>query len=195
MGNKSNNDRINKPQNKNNLNPDKGDITFFDDNNTNKVNNKNIEYNPLVSQYKSDPFIEYEVVKDLGKGSYAIVRLIRHKLTGAIRAMKVIKRIENDLYESHIKNEVNILMKLDHPNIVKIFELYVSDLKYYLITEYCSGGSLFKLINQNNGPFTEIQTSYIMHQLFSVVNYCHKMKIIHRDLKPENILINKNDNG
>ena len=166
MGNKSNNDRINKPQNKNNLNPDKGDITFFDDNNTNKVNNKNIEYNPLVSQYKSDPFIEYEVVKDLGKGSYAIVRLIRHKLTGAIRAMKVIKRIENDLYESHIKNEVNILMKLDHPNIVKIFELYVSDLKYYLITEYCSGGSLFKLINQNNGPFTEIQTSYIMHQLF-----------------------------
>ena len=195
MGNKSNNDRINQPQNKNNLNPDKGDITFFDDNNTNKVNNKNIEYNPLVSQYKSDPFIEYEVVKDLGKGSYAIVRLIRHKLTGAIRAMKVIKRIENDLYESHIKNEVNILMKLDHPNIVKIFELYVSDLKYYLITEYCSGGSLFKLINQNNGPFTEIQTSYIMHQLFSVVNYCHKMKIIHRDLKPENILINKNDNG
>ena len=46
-----------------------------------------------------------------------------------------------------------------------------------------------------NGPFTEIQASFIMHQLFSVVNYCHKMKIIHRDLKPENILVNKNDNG
>ena len=86
-------------------------------------------------------------------------------------------------------------MKMDHPNIVKIFGFYITSNYYYLITEYCEGGSLFDLIINNNGPFTEIQSSYIMHQLFSVVNYCHKMKIIHRDLKPENILVNKNENG
>ena len=84
---------------------------------------------------------------------------------------------------------------MDHPNIVKIFGFYITSHYYYLITEYCEGGSLFDLIINNNGPFPEIQASYIMHQIFSVVNYCHKMKIIHRDLKPENILINKNENN
>ena len=119
-------------------------------------------------------------------------------MTGVIRAMKAIKKgtnfIDHEDNEEDIINEINILMKMDHPNIVKIFEFYNSDTHYYLITEYCEGGCLFDLIVKN-GPFTEIQASYIMHQLFSVVNYCHKMKIIHRDLKPENILVNKNENG
>ena len=112
--------------------------------------------------------------------------------------MKEIKKISNEGEEDNeleIINEINILMKMDHPNIVKIFGFYITKNYYYLITEYCEGGSLFDLIINNNGPFNEFQASYIMHQLFSVVNYCHKMKIIHRDLKPENILINKNDNG
>ena len=165
-----------------------------------KLNKKNkkeirIEYNPLISKMKSDPFLEYDVIKDLGRGSYALVRLVKHKLTGAIRAMKAIRKTEDEELEKNIINEINILMKLDHPNIVKIFEFYISDTKYYLITEYCPGGSLFNLINENKGPFTEIQASFIMHQLLSAVNYCHKMKIIHRDIKPENILINKNQNG
>ena len=98
--------------------------------------------------------------------------------------MKAIKKgagFENDENnELEIINEINILMKLDHPNIVKIFEFYNSPTPYYLITEYCEGGSLFDLINKNK-VFTEIQALYIMHQLFSVVNYFHKMKIIHRD--------------
>ena len=197
MGNKIKKDEINESQ-KNKAN----DLTFFYDNtiiNAKNINRSksmiNIEYNPLISKYKSDPFQEYETIKELGRGSYAVVRLVRHKLTGAIRAMKAIKRRHNEESETDIKNEINILMKLDHPNIVKIFELYISESKYYLITEYCAGGSLYSLINENNGPFTEIQTSYIMNQLLSAVNYCHKMKIIHRDIKPENILISKNQNG
>ena len=112
--------------------------------------------------------------------------------------MKEIKKISNEGEEDNeleIINEINILMKMDHPNIVKIFGFYITSHYYYLITEYCEGGSLFDLIINNNGPFPEIQASYIMHQIFSVVNYCHKMKIIHRDLKPENILINKNENN
>ena len=124
--------------------------------------------------------------------------LVKHNTTGSVRAMKEIKKISNEGEEDNeleIINEINILMKMDHPNIVKIFGFYITSHYYYLITEYCEGGSLFDLIINNNGPFPEIQASYIMHQIFSVVNYCHKMKIIHRDLKPENILINKNENN
>ena len=84
---------------------------------------------------------------------------------------------------------------MDHPNIVKIYEFYNSPTHYYLITEYCEGGGLFDLIVKNNGSFTEIQATYIMHQIFSVINNCHKIKILYRDLKPENILVNKNENG
>ena len=86
---------------------------------------------------------------------------------------------------------INVLKKIDHPNIIKIFEFYIKNDNYYLITEYCSGGELFELVN--NTVFTETQVAYIMYQLFSAINYCHKMKIIHRDLKPENILITKNN--
>ena len=173
---------------------------FFDDNipskKKKKSNSGGLEHNPLVSMVKSNPEDDYTILKELGSGSFATVHLVKHKGTGVIRAMKAIKKggIDDEDNEEEIINEINILMKMDHPNIVKIFEFYNSPSHYYLITEYCEGGCLYDLIIKN-GPFTEIQASYIMHQLFSVVNYCHKMKIIHRDLKPENILINKNDNG
>ena len=175
---------------------------FFDDNVPTKKKPKSelkgLEYNPLISQVKSDPFIDYKKIKELGSGSFATVYLVKHKTSGSIRAMKAIKKgpgfDDDEDNEEEIINEINILMKMDHPNIVKIFEFYNGPTHFYLITEYCEGGCRFDLITKN-GPFTEIQASYIMHQLFSVVNYCHKMKIIHRDLKPENILVNKNENG
>ena len=174
---------------------------FFDDNMPKfrvKKNQVGLEHNVLVSQYKTNPFSDYQKIKELGSGSFATVYLVKHNITGSVRAMKEIKKISNEGEEDNeleIINEINILMKMDHPNIVKIFGFYITSNYYYLITEYCEGGSLFELIVNNDGPFTEIQASYIMHQIFSVVNYCHKMKIIHRDLKPENILVNKNDNG
>ena len=176
---------------------------FFDDNVPKKKIKRDLsglEHNKLVSQVKSDPSVDYTIIKELGSGSFATVHLVKHNISGAIRAMKAIKKgsgfdDEDEDNELEIINEINILMKMDHPNIVKIFEFYNSPTHYYLITEYCEGGCLFDLIIKNNGPFTEIQASYIMNQLLSVVNYCHKMKIIHRDLKPENILVNKNDNG
>jgi calcium-dependent protein kinase len=174
---------------------------FFDDNMPKfrvKKNQVGLEHNLLVSQYKTNPFSDYKKIKELGSGSFATVYLVKHNTTGSVRAMKEIKKISNEGEEDNeleIINEINILMKMDHPNIVKIFGFYITSHYYYLITEYCEGGSLFDLIINNNGPFPEIQASYIMHQIFSVVNYCHKMKIIHRDLKPENILINKNENN
>ena len=77
---------------------------------------------------------------------------------------------------------------MDHPGILKIFEFYSSKQNYSIVTELCPGGELFQQII-DKGPFTEKYSAYVMYQIFSAVNYCHKMHIVHRDLKPENILI------
>ena len=92
-------------------------------------------------------------------------------------------------------NEINILRKMDHPNIVKINDFYITPSEYILITEYCAEGELFYEI-KNFAPFNEALTGWYMKQILSAVNYCHKLNIIHRDLKPENILMSKkNKNG
>ena len=131
---------------------------YFDDNMPKfrvKKNQSGLEHNVLVSQYKTNPFTDYKKEKELGSGSFATVYLVRHNITGAVRAMKEIKKISDDGEEEdnevEIINEINILMKMDHPNIVKIFGFYITKNYYYLITEYCEGGSLFDLIINNNG--------------------------------------------
>ena len=155
----------------------------------------------LISQVKNDPFQDYEEIKELGSGSFAKVFLVRNNVTGLIRAMKVIKKKNSSLISSdsgqgssdlEILNEIDALKHIDHPNVVKIFEFYNSEDAYYLITEYCGGGELFKVIREKK-KLTEIQCAYVMYQVLSAIKYCHKLKIMHRDLKPENILIYKHD--
>jgi serine/threonine protein kinase len=90
--------------------------------------------------------------------------------------------------ENEILNEINILKAMDHPSILKIFEFYSNKTSYSIVTELCSQGELFNEIVER-GPFNEKYSAYVMYQILSAVNYCHKMHIIHRDLKPENILI------
>ena len=163
-------------------------------NKSNLVLNNNII---ITKNINSNPFDDYVVIKDIGSGTYSKVQLVQHKINLSIRAMKVIKKKKkkgtNQTNEHDVYKEVNLLIKMDHPNIVKIFEFYNGEKEYYLIMEYCEGGELFDKIVKSN--LTEIQCAYIMYQIFSAVNYCHKMKIIHRDLKPENILIKKDEDG
>lgn len=148
----------------------------------------------IVNKVDGAPSENYDIKKKLGEGSYGVVWKVEHKQTGLTRAMKkIIKnpRSKNDS-EKEIMNEINILKKMDHPNIVKIFEFYNTPEGYYLITEFCSEGELFNEI-VDNAPFSEDAAARIMYQIFSAVNYCHGMNIIHRDLKPENILIEKKE--
>ena len=163
-------------------------------NKSNLVLNNNII---ITKNINSNPFDDYVVIKDIGSGTYSKVQLVQHKINLSIRAMKVIKKKKkkgtNQTNEHDVYKEVNLLIKMDHPNIVKIFEFYNGEKEYYLIMEYCEGGELFDKIVKSN--LTEIQCAYIMYQILSAVNYCHKMKIIHRDLKPENILIKKDEDG
>ena len=169
------------------------DWEVFNEKNKNMDNSIKFDSDLLISEASKDPNDDYKEIKLLGEGSYGSVYLVNHRIIGATRAMKIIQKVE-DIDESNvleILNEINVLKKIDHPNIIKIFEFFIYNNNYYLITENCSGGELFELVNDT--IFTETQVAYIMYQLFSAVNYCHKMKIIHRDLKPENILITKNN--
>ena len=171
------------------------DWEVFNDKNKNIDNTIKFDSDLLISEANRDPYEDYDEIKKIGEGSYGLVYLVKHKIIGATRAMKIIEKVEDEDENNvlEILNEINVLKKIDHPNIIKIFEFYLKDNNYYLITENCSGGELYELVN--NTHFNEVQVAYIMYQLFSAINYCHKMGIIHRDLKPENILITKNDNN
>ena len=185
---------------KENLKEEEEDFYFEDWKTSSKKNKTNIvvDNNVIISKnFNSNVFDNYVVLKEIGTGTYSKVQLVQHKINLYIRAMKVIKKKKkkgtNVTNENEVYKEVDLLIKMDHPNIVKIFEFYNGEKEYYLIMEYCEGGELFDKIVKSN--LTEIQCAYIMYQILSAVNYCHKMKIIHRDLKPENILIQKDEDG
>ena len=166
--------------------------TKIDDKLSNKVT---LDTNLLVARSTNDPKDNYKKAKILGQGSFGTVYLVKHKQINGYFAMKVIKKSKNDKDDENLMNEINILRKLDHPNIVKINDFYTTKTEYTLVTEYCPEGELFYEI-KNFAPFNEALAGWYMKQILSAVNYCHKLKIIHRDLKPENILIyKKNKNG
>jgi len=155
-----------------------------------------IDTNLLVTKGINNPRENYKRIKILGQGSFGTVFLVKHKLINNYFAMKVIKKTNKNIKEEDsLMNEINILRKLDHPNIVKIHDFYNTKTEYILVTEYCQEGELFYEI-KNFAPFNEALAGWYMKQILSAVSYCHKLKIIHRDLKPENILIyEKNKNG
>ena len=139
---------------------------------------------------------EYEVVKQLGKGGYGSVYEVRNKKTGELRACK-------HLSKANIKNikkferEIEIMVKTDHPSIIKLYEVFESPRSYYLIMEECRGGELFDDIIEHmerKKMYSEERASAIMMQVMSAISYCHNIGICHRDIKPENILFLKEKN-
>ena len=141
----------------------------------------------LVNEEKGNPSKKYKPKKMLGSGSFGCVYEAKNTIFGNTVAMKVIKKDkENELDEQEIRNEIDILKKLSHPNIVKIYEFYISENHYYIITEYCKEGELFSYIKNK---YTERQLAVLFYQVFSGLWYLHENKILHRDIKLENIMI------
>ena len=142
----------------------------------------------LVQEQKGNPNEKYLLGNKIGKGTFGTVYEAKNLIFGSKVAMKIIpknERMNNEL----IRNEINILKKLMHPNINRIYEFYESNQSFYLINEFCSCGELFNYINRST--LNEQQLAIIFYQVFSGLNYLHENNILHRDLKPENILISK----
>ncbi|CAD8140614.1 unnamed protein product [Paramecium pentaurelia] len=135
----------------------------------------------------------YNFGKVLGQGAFGKVWKATNKTTGLIRAIKQIKKnsiIKEE--ESRLFSEMNILKNLDHPHIVKLFELFQDENNYYLVTEYLSGGELFDRIKKMSSFSESIAADYIRQILLATV-HCHEQQIVHRDLKPENIIFINED--
>ena len=151
----------------------------------------------LISKIEKRVDENYKVLGDLGKGSFGKVCKVLHIHTGIIRAMKIIKKetVEYQDDDKKFLKEIEILVKLDHPNIIRIYEYYVDEVHYYLITEYLSGGELYDTIVKSK-QFSEEKAAFILKQIVSAVYYLHSKHIVHRDIKPENILMEheKNEN-
>ena len=108
-------------------------------------------------------------------------------------ALKMIqKSILKKDREEDFKQEIEILRQLDHPNIIKLKDVYEDDKKIYIITEFCYGGELFSKIKEKN-RFREKDAQRIFRQLIYAINYCHQLGIVHMDLKPENVMLTSSD--
>jgi calcium-dependent protein kinase len=144
----------------------------------------------LVLQQKGNPSEKYIRGKKIGSGTFGSVYESKNIIFNSKVAMKVIQKdyyMDNEL----IKNEIDILKKLSHPNIVRIYEFFETKNCFYLVNEFCPEGELYNYIN--NSKLNEQQLSVIFYQVFSGLNYLHQNNIIHRDFKPENILISKKE--
>ncbi|XP_034024557.1 MAP/microtubule affinity-regulating kinase 4 isoform X3 [Thalassophryne amazonica] len=136
----------------------------------------------------------YRLLKTIGKGNFAKVKLARHILTGREVAIKIIDKTQlNPTSLQKLFREVRIMKTLNHPNIVQLFEVIETEKTLYLIMEYASGGEVFDYLVAH-GRMKEKEARAKFRQIVSAVLYCHQKYIVHRDLKAENLLLDADSN-
>lgn len=137
---------------------------------------------------------KYRLLKTIGKGNFAKVKLAKHIPTGKEVAIKIIDKTQlNPGSLQKLFREVRIMKTLDHPNIVKLFQVIETEKTLYLVMEYASGGEVFDYLVLH-GRMKEKEARAKFRQIVSAVQYCHQKKIIHRDLKAENLLLDSEMN-
>ncbi|KAJ6247844.1 serine/threonine-protein kinase dclk3 [Anaeramoeba flamelloides] len=129
----------------------------------------------------------YQVQEKVGDGTFSVVRKAQHKFTNKTYAVKILKKSQLDNQKQLIANEIEILGNLDHPNVIKMKEIFDTPKKIFIVMEYVSGGELFNKLQQVE-KFSEHKTAKIIKMILLALQYLHKNKIVHRDLKPENLL-------
>ncbi|XP_035240443.1 MAP/microtubule affinity-regulating kinase 4 isoform X5 [Anguilla anguilla] len=151
--------------------------------------------NSIASCTDEQPHIgNYRLLKTIGKGNFAKVKLARHILTGREVAIKIIDKTQlNPTSLQKLFREVRIMKGLNHPNIVQLFEVIETDKTLYLIMEYASGGEVFDYL-VSHGRMKEKEARAKFRQIVSAVHYCHQKNIVHRDLKAENLLLDADSN-
>ncbi|XP_055025776.1 MAP/microtubule affinity-regulating kinase 3a isoform X1 [Misgurnus anguillicaudatus] len=144
------------------------------------------DVHPLVGNYR--------LLKTIGKGNFAKVKLARHILTGSEVAIKMIDKTQlNPTSLQKLSREVTIMKNLNHPNIVKLFEVIETEKTLFLVMEYASGGEVFDYLVAH-GRMKEKEARAKFRQIVSAVQYCHQKHIVHRDLKAENLLLDADMN-
>ncbi|KAG5652618.1 hypothetical protein H0H81_004347 [Sphagnurus paluster] len=159
---------------------------------------------PMISRKRTkDPrrIGLWKMGRDLGQGASGRVRIARHSETGQYAAVKIISKAsfnshvslnriadETERRKLAIEREIVVMKLLDHPNLMRLYDVWETSSDLYLILEYVQGGELFEHII-NKGPLPVPEALNYFQQIVTAVDCCHRFNIAHRDLKPENILL------
>ncbi|CAK9153035.1 unnamed protein product [Ilex paraguariensis] len=147
-----------------------------------------------MADRKKDIHGKYELGRLVGHGSFAKVYHAKNLQTGESVAIKVVSKdkvIRVGMTEQ-VKREISVMKKVNHPNIVRIYEVMATKSKIYIAMEYARGGELFTKISK--GHLREDVARNYFRQLISAVDFCHSRGVFHRDLKPENLLLDEEGN-
>lgn len=137
---------------------------------------------------KGDIKDRYLFDKTLGQGSFGEVKKIKNKTSGEEFAVKIINKADmqpDDLIA--LQTEVEILSQIDHPNVVKLHEVWEDKSKFYMVMEIMTGGELFDRVVEKD-HYSEKEAADTIRPIVDAIRYCHNMGVAHRDLKPENLL-------
>ena len=135
-------------------------------------------------------FDKYEVKQKIGKGKFGLVKCGINKETNKPVAIKIMAKKNMDKSDLELaKVEIDILKIGQHPNIIKLYDIYENENYIYIIMEYCSGGDLLSYFEYYEYELSEQKVCEIIHKLSMAIYYLHSYGIVHRDLKPENILM------
>ncbi|XP_058823927.1 SNF-related serine/threonine-protein kinase [Topomyia yanbarensis] len=131
----------------------------------------------------------YDLEETLGSGHFAVVKLARHVFTGEKVAVKVIEKTKlDDISRAHLFQEVRCMKLVQHPNVVRLYEVIDTQTKLYLILELGDGGDLYDYIMRHDKGLSENVAREYFRQIVRAISYCHQLHVVHRDLKPENVV-------
>ena len=133
---------------------------------------------------------QYEMGAQIGEGTFGKVKLAIHKITNEKVAIKILNKykLKNVESQKRIDREIEVLKRVNHHNIIRLYSKIENDSKIFIIQEYVSGNDLFEYIHKNK-KLSEKEACLLYQQIISGLEYLHNLGITHRDLKPENILL------
>lgn len=167
-------------------------ILYFDSESKSKEFIKVLE----KTAYISDVFDYYNIIDELGKGQFGVVKLANHKLDSHKVAIKTVKKEKMSPIEiTQQRREIEVLKMCQHNNIVKLIDLFENSEYYYIVMEYMEGNDMFDFLQRKNFELPEEHVKELMIQLIIAVRYLHSFGIVHRDLKLENIMMSSKENN
>jgi calcium-dependent protein kinase len=146
----------------------------------------------LVNEYFGNPFDIYEKLEELGEGAYGtVIKVCLKDNPETVRAMKIISK--DNIVEGQSQkliDEIQILKKLEHPNIMKIYEYYDDSKNIYIVSELCDQGDLCGKMRKL-GSMSEVVVKFLMDQILNAISYLHENRVFHGDIKLENVMLYK----